>query len=97
MQSGRFRDNLIRETFERAQIALPRRADVLWSNAEILKKLKRLLIRNGYLSESLIVSTSGMPAINKFAIISGHRDNCMKQSAISFRSMTHSVGHCQSP
>ena len=53
-----------RETFERAQIALPRRADLLWSDAEILKKLKRLLIRKGYLSESLIVSTSGMPAIN---------------------------------
>jgi DNA invertase Pin-like site-specific DNA recombinase len=53
-----------RETFERAQIALPRRADLRWSDAEILKKLKRLLIRKGYLSESLIVSTSGMPAIN---------------------------------
>jgi DNA invertase Pin-like site-specific DNA recombinase len=49
------------ETFDRAQAALPRRSDSLWSNEEILKKLRRLLASKGYLSESLILRTSGMP------------------------------------
>ncbi len=50
------------ETFDRTQAALPRRSDSLWSDEEILKKLRRLLASKGYLSESLILRTSGMPA-----------------------------------
>ncbi|MFZ0796649.1 MAG: recombinase family protein [Terriglobales bacterium] len=50
------------ETFDRTQAALPRRSDSLWSDEEILKKLRRLLASKGYLSESLILKTSGMPA-----------------------------------
>ncbi len=53
-----------RETFDRAQAALPRRSDSLWSDEEIIKKLRRLLASKGYLSESLILRTSGMPATN---------------------------------
>jgi len=35
-----------------------------WSDEEILTKLRRLLTSKGYLSESLILRTSGMPATN---------------------------------
>jgi DNA invertase Pin-like site-specific DNA recombinase len=50
------------KTFDRTQAALPRRSDSLWSDEEILTKLRRLLASKGYLSESLILKTSGMPA-----------------------------------
>ncbi len=50
------------QTFDQAQAALPRKSDSLWSDKEILKKLRRLLAAKGYLSESLILRTSGMPA-----------------------------------
>ena len=50
------------ETFERAQAMLPRLADSRWSDEEIIRKLRRLLTRKGYLSESLILKTRGMPA-----------------------------------
>jgi DNA invertase Pin-like site-specific DNA recombinase len=52
------------KTFDRAQAALPRRSDSLWSDEEIIKKLRRLLASKGYLSEGLILRTSGMPATN---------------------------------
>jgi DNA invertase Pin-like site-specific DNA recombinase len=49
-------------TFQQAQKSLPRRSDSMWSNAEILKKLRRLLAAKGFLSEGLILRTSGLPA-----------------------------------
>lgn len=49
-------------TFERAQAGLPRRADALWSDEEIVKKLRRLLASKGYLSETLMLRTRGLPA-----------------------------------
>ena len=49
------------ETFDRTQAALPKRADSLWPDEKILRKLRRLLAHKGYLSESLILRTSGMP------------------------------------
>ncbi len=52
------------ETFDRVQAALPRRSDSLWPDERILKKLRRLLASKGYLSESLILRTSGMPGAN---------------------------------
>jgi DNA invertase Pin-like site-specific DNA recombinase len=52
------------ELFARVQAALPRRSDSLWSKGEILKKLRRLLACKGYLSESLILRTRGMPSPN---------------------------------
>jgi hypothetical protein len=51
-----------RETFDRAQAARPRRSDSLWSNEEILRKLRRLLAAKGYLSERLIIRASGLPS-----------------------------------
>ncbi len=48
--------------FNQAQAALPKRADTYWSDKEIVRKLRRLLSTKGYLSESLIVKTAGMPA-----------------------------------
>lgn len=52
------------ETFDRAQAALPRRADALWSDKEILKRLRRLFTTHGWLSEGLILKSRGMPAAN---------------------------------
>jgi DNA invertase Pin-like site-specific DNA recombinase len=52
------------ETFRQAQAGLPRRSDSLWSDEEILRKLRRLLANKGYLSESLIMRTSGLPCPN---------------------------------
>jgi hypothetical protein len=49
------------KTFDAAQTALPTRADALWSDAELLKKLRRLLTRKGRLSETLVLETRGMP------------------------------------
>ncbi|MGA8541273.1 MAG: recombinase family protein [Terriglobales bacterium] len=51
-----------RGTFDRAQATLPRKADSSWSDEEIINKLRRLLAAKGYLSEGLILKTSGMPA-----------------------------------
>jgi len=53
-----------RETFDRTQATRPQKSDSLWSDEEILKKLRRLLASKGYLSESLILRTPGMPAID---------------------------------
>jgi len=50
------------ETFEQAQVALPKRADTFWTDEEILRKLRLLLAAKGYLSESLIRKTPGLPA-----------------------------------
>ncbi len=41
---------------------LPRRADHLWSNEKIFRKLRRLLAKKGRLSISLIATTPGMPS-----------------------------------
>ncbi|MGO9517829.1 MAG: recombinase family protein [Candidatus Korobacteraceae bacterium] len=59
---GAFAQIIDQSTFDLAQAALPRRSDSLWSDEEILRKLRRLLASKGYLSESLILKTSGMPA-----------------------------------
>ncbi len=53
-----------RETFDRARAAMPRRSDSLWPNEKIVKKLRRLLSVKGYLSEGLILKTSGMPSVH---------------------------------
>jgi DNA invertase Pin-like site-specific DNA recombinase len=49
------------KTFEMAQAALPKRENALWSDAEMLKKLKRLLGAKGRLSLSIIEKARGMP------------------------------------
>jgi DNA invertase Pin-like site-specific DNA recombinase len=52
------------ETFRRVQETLPTKADYLWSDEEIVKYLKRLLARNGRLSESIIQRARGAPSTN---------------------------------
>jgi hypothetical protein len=49
------------ETFDRAQAMLPRRADFLWSNQEILNRFRRLLKVKGRLNEAIILKARGMP------------------------------------
>src|SRR5579863_1133494 len=49
-------------TFDRAQAMLPRNADRQWTDAEILRKLRRLLAAKGRLSEGIILQARGMPA-----------------------------------
>jgi len=63
MKSGAFAPIVDQETFNRVQSTLPTTADQLWSNEEILTRLKKLLVTKGRLSESLIMKARGMPAI----------------------------------
>ena len=53
------------ETFDCAQTMLRERADdLLWSDKEILTRLRRLLMAKGRLSEGLILKARGMPCPN---------------------------------
>jgi DNA invertase Pin-like site-specific DNA recombinase len=52
-----------RDTFDRVQDALPRAADYSWSGDEILRRVKRLLKAKGRLSENLLDTARGMPAL----------------------------------
>ncbi len=61
---GAFRAIVDQETFDRAQAALPRQADFLWSDAELLRKLRRLLETKGRISESILLRSRGMPSPN---------------------------------
>lgn len=58
---GAFEPIVDETTFEEAQVKLPKRADSLWSEKEMLKKLRSLLAAKGRLSESLILAARGMP------------------------------------
>jgi DNA invertase Pin-like site-specific DNA recombinase len=64
---GAFKGIVNQETFDRAQAMLPRHADSLWSDQDILKKLRRLLAAKGRLSETLILKRKGMPSLNTLA------------------------------
>jgi DNA invertase Pin-like site-specific DNA recombinase len=59
---GAFAPIVDQDTFDRAQARLPRNADRLWSDQEILNKLRRLLAAKGKLSETLILKARGMPS-----------------------------------
>jgi len=48
-------------TFERAQKALPRACDFLWTKEEIIESARRLLKKEGRLSEELFTNTRGAP------------------------------------
>jgi hypothetical protein len=52
------------DTFDRAQRGLPRAADYVWSNDEILRRVRRLLKLKGRLSESLLDTARGMPSLH---------------------------------
>jgi len=62
MKPAAFEPLVDQATFDRAQATLPRRADLLWSDEEMLRKLRRLLARKGRLSETIIRSARGMPS-----------------------------------
>jgi len=60
---GAFTPIVDKATFDRVQEMLPRNVDRQWSDAEILRKLKRLLATKGRLSEAIILKARGTPAI----------------------------------
>ena len=59
---GAFAPIIDQGTFDRVQAILPRRIDMMWTDKEILSRLKRLLKAKGRLSESLIRGAGGMPS-----------------------------------
>ena len=59
---GAFAPIIDQETFDRTQLARPKRADSLWSDEEILKRVRRLLRAKGRLSETLLRKARGMPS-----------------------------------
>jgi DNA invertase Pin-like site-specific DNA recombinase len=62
MKPGAFAPIVDKETFDRAQSCFPTRADFLWSDEEILRRVRRLLKTRGRLSETLLLGARGMPA-----------------------------------
>ncbi len=62
MKPGAFVPIVDKETFDRAQASFPRRVDLLWSDVEILQRVRRLLKTKGRLSETLLLKARGMPA-----------------------------------
>ncbi len=63
VKPGAFAPIVEKETFDRAQVAFPKRADLLWSDEEILRRIRRLLRLKGRLSETLLGNARGMPAL----------------------------------
>lgn len=53
-------------TFDRVQSRLRRNREATWSDAELLRRLKLLLARRGYLGERLIAQTKGMPSVSTY-------------------------------
>jgi DNA invertase Pin-like site-specific DNA recombinase len=50
------------QTFDRAQATIQKMRDSRWPYEKILKRIRRLLMTKGQLSESLILRASGMPS-----------------------------------
>jgi Recombinase len=73
VKPGAFAGIADQETFKRAQAMLPRKLDFLWSNREILQKLRRLLASKGRLTEDIILKAKGMPSVNTLAQRFGSR------------------------
>ncbi len=49
-------------TYDRAEACRPKKADFLWSDDEMLKRVRRLLKIKGRLSETLLLKARGMPS-----------------------------------
>lgn len=62
MTPGAFRPIVTQQIYDQAQACRPTRADQLWSDDEMLKRVRRLLKRKGRLSERLLRSARGMPS-----------------------------------
>jgi DNA invertase Pin-like site-specific DNA recombinase len=63
MKPGAFAPIVDRETFDRAQAALPRAADYLWSDDAILRRVRRLLKVKGHLSSTILQNARGTPSL----------------------------------
>jgi DNA invertase Pin-like site-specific DNA recombinase len=62
MKQGAFTPIVDQETVDRAQINFPKRADLQWSDDQILQRVRRLLRSKGRLSETLLLNARGMPS-----------------------------------
>jgi hypothetical protein len=62
MRPAAFAPIVDKDTFDRAQASFPRKADLTWSDEEILQRVRRLLKTKGRLSETLLLKAQGMPA-----------------------------------
>ena len=64
VQPNAFTPVIDQDTFARVQKALRRRAEskLAYTESELLTKLKRLLLRHGYLSQRLITDANGFPS-----------------------------------
>jgi DNA invertase Pin-like site-specific DNA recombinase len=62
MRPGAFVPIVDQETYDRAQACRPKKADFLWSDSEMLQRVRRLLKLKGRLSETLILKARGMPS-----------------------------------
>lgn len=63
-KSNAFAPIVDQATFDLAQANRPKKADYLWSDKEMLQRLRRLLKLKGRLSEGLILKSKGMPTPN---------------------------------
>ena len=63
-KAGAFEPLVDQATFDQVQIRLPRHADDVWSDQELLRKLKKVLAAKGRISEGLILRARGMPSTN---------------------------------
>ena len=62
IRPGAFAPIVDKETFDEAQAHFPRKADLTWSDEEILQRVRRLLRTKGKLSETIFLKAQGMPA-----------------------------------
>lgn len=68
------------ETFDSAQKALPRWADITWKDAEIIRKLKSLCAAKGRISNRLMLSKKGMPGWNTLTRRFGKARNAYRKA-----------------
>ncbi|MBZ5573953.1 MAG: recombinase family protein [Acidobacteriia bacterium] len=76
------------ETFDSVQVLLQRKAIApFWSDEEIVKCLRRLLLKKGKLSERLISETRGMPAIGTIHRHLGSYEQIYKRVGFEYRQL----------
>jgi DNA invertase Pin-like site-specific DNA recombinase len=63
VKPGAFVPIVDQDTFDRAQVALPRASDYLWSDDAILRRVRRLLKAKGSLSSTILHNARGTPSL----------------------------------
>jgi len=63
-KQGAFSSIVDQETYDEAQRRRKKKLDYWWSEKEMLRQLRRLFTKKGYLSQDLLLKTPGMPAIS---------------------------------